>query len=443
MRPTTVKIYENQSTCNFQQVSKQSAEFYNSLHNRQIIRNITRKKMVSSKTHLWDPAAVLGIINETPYYQSITCVGYAPSKGRRCRKGISMENKSCITKALDGLARLGPDSPIVASKLWTIAARGLCVTFHQGQIEQVVNNWMKSIKKVAGKGKLGAKGGRTVKTNVKREFDVEHVLLDEIEEQMQDLKAKLAAFRRMKETGGPRGKGRVKKEQEKEEEDSAEEEDSDDENDSEEVEEEQEEEFKSRSKVQNRGLLGWKETEREEAKIKAQKEEQQRNAERKQKEERERQQKERQEAAEKRERAAHAERIRLKAQQAREEKARIAHEKIQKEKEEWKVSWSRYQKGWETFDPYSTSKITEGNLRASIPWPVKSGLYKDVNASSVKEFMKMAKPGNVSVRMGYSKWHPDKYNRWTRRAELTEVDWIMLDMIAKHMSFLLGEARGV
>jgi len=34
--------------------------------------------------------------------------------------------------------------------------------------------------------------------------------------------------------------------------------------------------------------------------------------------------------------------------------------------------------------------LREGNVRDLIPWPVKSGLYRDVNASNVKDFLQRA-----------------------------------------------------
>jgi DNA repair exonuclease SbcCD ATPase subunit len=123
---------------------------------------------------------------------------------------------------------------------------------------------------------------------------------------------------------------------------------------------------------------------------------------------------------------AYRERLRQEAQNEREQK----RQREQEERGEWDQSWSRYQEGWASF---KTSVSRETNIRDAIPWPVKSGSYRDVSASNVKEFFKKAVPldANVATLMKKEclKWHPNRIKGLLRDFQLTGVDKAMVDMI--------------
>src|ERR1700691_4035579 len=85
----------------------------------------------TQKKKLWDPSETLGIINTDPGYQRITCIGHAPSQGRRCRNPIRSDNPDFITATLSEIAYLRPDNPTVISRLRAIAGPALCVRYHQ------------------------------------------------------------------------------------------------------------------------------------------------------------------------------------------------------------------------------------------------------------------------------------------------------------------------
>ena len=88
---------------------------------------------------LWDPRELLEIIN--PDSGTFTCVGHAPSRGRRCRNPIAANNRNAAYGGLDAMARLEPGSKAAAAGLREIAARSLCVRYHQGQAESVAAGW--------------------------------------------------------------------------------------------------------------------------------------------------------------------------------------------------------------------------------------------------------------------------------------------------------------
>ncbi|KAG9230998.1 hypothetical protein BJ875DRAFT_470709 [Amylocarpus encephaloides] len=126
------------------------------------------------------------------------------------------------------------------------------------------------------------------------------------------------------------------------------------------------------------------------------------------------------EQAEKEQAAAHSERIRQKAQQAREERERVRKAKQQMERQEWDQRWTRYQRCWAQF------RASETRDRDSIPWPVKSGAFRDVKAPSAKEFLKRAVPEDASMaklmRQECRNWHPDTVYRLISGERLSAVD---------------------
>jgi hypothetical protein len=110
-----------------------------------VIKNIPRQDSfsVDQEGKEWDPCTLLEIIN--PDRGTFTCVGYAPSKRRRCQNPIAAHNRDSVYKTLDVLASTSPNSSTVASLLPRIAALSLCRRYHQTQSASVVEQWRSKI----------------------------------------------------------------------------------------------------------------------------------------------------------------------------------------------------------------------------------------------------------------------------------------------------------
>jgi hypothetical protein len=108
-----------------------------------------------------------------------------------------------------------------------------------------------------------------------------------------------------------------------------------------------------------------------------------------------------------REQAAYNKRIRQRSQRVREEREREKRQREQNERGEWDQLWIKYQARWVDFRA-DTSR--EENIRDVMPWPVKSGSYRDVKASNVKEFLQKAMPRDANMaklmQKECQKWHP-------------------------------------
>ncbi|KAK6950055.1 hypothetical protein Daesc_008378 [Daldinia eschscholtzii] len=138
----------------------------------------------------------------------------------------------------------------------------------------------------------------------------------------------------------------------------------------------------------------------DEERIQKEKEEARRKEDEERRREEERKQKEENEARER----AFRERVRL----AREKAEREAKEKAEREAREWRSSWNRYARAWNSgfgMDP-------EG-----IAWPVKSGRRSDVNEANVKLFFAKAPPDKLVntgenrfqfINTQNKRWHTDK-----------------------------------
>jgi hypothetical protein len=94
---------------------------------------------------IWDAKSVLSIVN--PDRGTITCVGYAPSKGRRCQNPISQANRTAITAILTNLSSQYPSVRGMRTDLEEVAEMGLCRRYHQYQADDMVERWSGSIKR--------------------------------------------------------------------------------------------------------------------------------------------------------------------------------------------------------------------------------------------------------------------------------------------------------
>ncbi len=86
----------------------------------------------------WDASNVLKVDPNSP---SFTCVGYAPSKGRRCRNAIAAANCHEASKLLTQMSRLDPSSSRLDDMLETLAPRLLCRRWHQNQAHSITEKW--------------------------------------------------------------------------------------------------------------------------------------------------------------------------------------------------------------------------------------------------------------------------------------------------------------
>ncbi|KAH6707913.1 hypothetical protein BKA61DRAFT_558559 [Leptodontidium sp. MPI-SDFR-AT-0119] len=392
---------------------------------------------------LWDPLETLEIINPDPGYQCITCVGYAPSKGRRCRIAINKYNRQTITNTLNEISYLHPSDPNVVSRLRGVAGAALCVRRHQGQASDILSQWRSKLPK--GQRTDSEQRPRSSRSQARNQTSKDlqerlrklRELMDQLEENLEAQKSDCCTdeesdgeliyedFQRAKAKDRLERDAKARKEQES-------------------IERERinAERIKREARVAEEAAK--KERIRRQ---RAQERAEQEAREREVKEEKERIDKERQEQEAKRKRdaanSASNERIRQRARERAEKAAREKREKEEREQAEWKQAWTRYQDQWVLF---KTSPSQHGVLRDVIPWPVKTGLFREVNASAVKAFLENALPaGTLRVKLlrkECQKWHPDVICRWPRAGELTDVERLMLDMICRVVTDQLNSSSG-
>lgn len=132
-----------------------------------IIRsNHTSKQpsILSKKPHAmttqWAPAEVLQL---DPNSSGFTCIGYAPSKGRRCRNPIACVNRQESAKILQEMSRLDPHSRRLDGKLEELASRLLCRRWHQDQAAGMKRQWQCDIENYRA-ATVRAERSRTVRT---------------------------------------------------------------------------------------------------------------------------------------------------------------------------------------------------------------------------------------------------------------------------------------
>ncbi|KAH6664489.1 putative reticulocyte-binding protein 2 like protein a [Halenospora varia] len=369
----------------------------------------------TEKAKLWNPSKTLEIIN--PDYDCLTCVGYAPSRGRRCRNPIRADNRALITRTLDEIAYLPPNSPAVMSRLRGIAGPALCVRYHQGQAETVVMQWQRKIPLL--KPQIGEQKPAKPVQSSRLQEPARDRRVEDLRDQLKEMRDAIAKLR--EEIDSPRHQSQECEGPEERA-----------------VKDLQEEERKQRRSEERKREARRKESERlEKGRLEKERLEKECLA----KEKREKEEKQRRE----REEAAANERIRQRAQKVREEREREKRKKEQKERKEWDQLWAKYQERWAQFKA-SASDIREGNIRDAIPWPVKSGLYRDAKDSNVKEFFQKAVSRDEDMaklmRKECLKWHPDRRCTWLRDAQLSDVDKMMVDMICRVVTELLnGSAR--
>ena len=85
-------------------------------------------------------------------------------------------------------------------------------------------------------------------------------------------------------------------------------------------------------------------------------------------------------------------------------------------KARWKRRWSEYTEGWKCFTEQAggdTGAAPEA-IRKRIPWPVSSGMQRDVSQAEVERFFKHAPESSGAeynaalLKVERVRWHPDK-----------------------------------
>ena len=87
----------------------------------------------------WTPSHILTNIDNSSC--SITCVGYAPSQGRRCHNPIAAANRQDAAKLLKQMSKLDLSSSRIDGLLEQLAPRVLCKRYHQNQFSSMVSQW--------------------------------------------------------------------------------------------------------------------------------------------------------------------------------------------------------------------------------------------------------------------------------------------------------------
>ncbi len=391
--------------------------------------NTTRAKK------LWDPVSLFDIVDSS---YGFTCVGYAPSKGRRCHMRINQGNREFVLEKLENLAYIPPRNASVTKELKIIARTALCLNFHRDQVDDVHEQWLSLIKKKyprKPKPKQKKKPRRPVyedpvsesETESSSEEDEESETHsesesetetsdehesdddDEIQRLQEEVKAllkRLQEYERRKSLGSQKGaKMRQRETRQRQE---------------------QEEETKRRA-----AEAAEEERRRVEEEERRRAEEEQREVRRRAEEERRKEAKRQEEMRQKKRKEEEERR-----QKEKERREREQREKAENEKAAWEQLWANYQQRWDDFkkNPPMVGRVTDG-----IPWPVRSGLLKDVVASKVEEFMEKAVPAGQRKKE-ILKWHEDKIRSWPRSHELTPADRMVLGMICRVLTEMLNRA---
>lgn len=275
------------------------------------------------RKEFWDPVATLDIIN--PDRGCLTCVGYAPSRGRRCRNPINMGNRSSAFHLLGELSYIDVSTTNIDAKLRQLARLTLCLRYHQDQEHEMVRQWNRKIESLRTTSRTPAdsdpiwerlqKGYEKVKE--KKTPGNENESIDEVFARLLDwLKQEQEARRRDEET-------RKSREQEQQR-------------------QQQEREKKERQKREQ------EQTQRKRQEEEERKKREEEERERKRREETERRKEaEEAKAREAREREERNERVRQRAEQIRKERERKAKEQAAKAREEWDKAWLEYVLRWD------------------------------------------------------------------------------------------------
>lgn len=85
------------------------------------------------------------LIDVNPDSRCFTCVGYAPSKGRRCHNPININNRSFARSLLSKGTMMLHSGEDLQDLLHTLASRVLCKRYHQNQAQNMVEQWNRDV----------------------------------------------------------------------------------------------------------------------------------------------------------------------------------------------------------------------------------------------------------------------------------------------------------
>ncbi|KFY13230.1 hypothetical protein V491_06479 [Pseudogymnoascus sp. VKM F-3775] len=364
------------------------------------------------KATQWDPEAILGIIN--PDRGSFTCMGYAPSMGRRCRNPIAQNNRDFVNGLLELLVLMGPGSRKFATLLEEAAYRSLCWR-HGSQTDSIVMKWEAGIDELnlpapqaEGKGKQSkshTKQSRSTGSSYTRYTD------ENVKTEAEDLKQKRQEQDRREAQQDQQRKKR------------------------------QEEQDKEKRQQEQRDKEARERRQQEQ-------DEEKRQQEQRDKEARERRQQEQdKEKRQQEQRDKEARERRQQEAQKREEREKQAKEQAMKERREWQQAWQNYVDKWAAFRESKHDPSTVQEAQALIPWPVKSGKFGDLTREHVRSFYREACPDSKTTAMFKAmrseslKWHPDKMVNLYRNCAPGEADKMVIQMICIVVLELRGEAK--
>ena len=152
----------------------------------------------------WDPIETLGIIN--PDRDCLTCVGYAPSCGRRCRNPINQANRASAFQLLKDLENIDPSTTNIKPQLRRLAGLTLCLRYHQNQVSPVVDEWMSV---------LPVRDSFKVEETDDSDDELGHLSRNELQRMLKEMKEMMEMLKRDRER--QEDKDRQKREHEREE----------------------------------------------------------------------------------------------------------------------------------------------------------------------------------------------------------------------------------
>lgn len=338
----------------------------------------------------WSAFEVLRIMN--PETCSFSCVGYAKSKGRRCWNQIAQHNIASARRILESLPSRRLENGALRQVLAELAGLALCRRFHQDQIDQVTARWYCVVEDAQNRsfsthGASRSTGSSTSRSSVRAQRS-------NTGRSPRDDGPSAETY-----TGSSRGwySGRQYPEANR---------------------------ANSRSTTASTDGTSPRtggvhtgdhtqeerdpdRTRQEDADARRQQEARTQAETERARQESDRRQRERLEQIRREEEEA--------ARRAREQRARERAEAVQRKGDE---SWARYSRDWRNLRRIDVAHLDE-DLRDTLPWPVLSGRWQDVDEASVSDFVKHA-PGAVFkdsrefrkvVRKELLRWHPDKISQ--------------------------------
>ncbi|KAL7626975.1 hypothetical protein AAE478_003750 [Parahypoxylon ruwenzoriense] len=351
----------------------------------------------SSKSRRWDPEDVLGLTVDITRCR--TCIGYAVSRGRRCRNPIAYTKSSDAWRIVNKLAYEDPHKVAELPELREVADILLCWR-HDDQSSGIVRNWVFELNNCTTGSEERAPpntSGRDSKTDIPDNWGkkTEEHPMKRLVDQMKQMEETLARLQEeiCRRAGINENQGKAREES-------------------------------------NREYL--ERIIREHDREKAYREQVRLNKEKREREQREREKREReQREREKRERE----------KRERERREREARERAQKEIAEWGTVWKRYSDSWNSGAEASAQTMF---------WPVKSGLQSDVSDANIKTFFAKAPPDELIdtgekrlklMNAENKRWHTDKIMQRFGPDVVSGATKRSLDNVARVVIKLRQEAR--